>query len=581
MAHFFSNKEIAKLFRSISAAYTVKGDDYFKIIAYDKAADSIEHATSELKDLWDDHKLDTVPGLGKSIQSHLDELFKTGKVKHFEDVKKGLPQGMFELLDLSGMGPKSAYKLTKSLKIKNIKDLEAAAHAGKIRSLSGFGQKSENDILASIAQYKGQESRHLLPLAFSTAERILNHLRKIPQCEQAEPLGSLRRMVATVGDIDIAVASHNAQKVVKHFTKFREVGRVLEAGPKTSSVILKNGIQIDLMVQPPDAFGALLQHFTGSKNHNIHLREIALKKHLSLSEYGIKVKGVLKKFETEEDFYQFLGMDWIPPELREDTGEIEAAASHKLPQLVKLEDIKGDIHLHSDFPIEPSHDPGANSFEEIIEKARTLGYEYIGFSDHSPGYSTHSKGQIIQLIKKRTNAIGKLRSKHQEIKLLNLLEIDILANGTLSVPDEGLRVLDGAIAGVHSSHRQDRKTMTKRILTACQSPYVQVISHPTGRLLQEREAYEVDWPKIFEECLKTKTMLEVNAWPNRLDLPDVLVREATKVGVKLIINTDSHEVSQMDNMQFGVAVARPGWASAKDIVNTLTWLEFKKWFSYD
>ena len=581
MAHFFSNKEIAKLFRSISAAYTVKGNDYFKIIAYDKAADSIEHATSELKDLWDDHKLDTVPGLGKSIQSHLDELFKTGKVKHFEDVKKGLPQGMFELLDLSGMGPKSAYKLTKSLKIKNIKDLEAAAHAGKIRSLSGFGQKSENDILASIAQYKGQESRHLLPLAFSTAERILNHLRKIPQCEQAEPLGSLRRMVATVGDIDIAVASHNAQKVVKHFTKFREVGRVLEAGPKTSSVILKNGIQIDLMVQPPDAFGALLQHFTGSKNHNIHLREIALKKHLSLSEYGIKVKGVLKKFETEEDFYQFLGMDWIPPELREDTGEIEAAASHKLPQLVKLEDIKGDIHLHSDFPIEPSHDPGANSFEEIIEKARTLGYEYIGFSDHSPGYSTHSKGQIIQLIKKRTNAIGKLRSKHQEIKLLNLLEIDILANGTLSVPDEGLRVLDGAIAGVHSSHRQDRKTMTKRILTACQSPYVQVISHPTGRLLQEREAYEVDWPKIFEECLKTKTMLEVNAWPNRLDLPDVLVREATKVGVKLIINTDSHEVSQMDNMQFGVAVARRGWASAKDIVNTLTWLEFKKWFSYD
>ena len=581
MAHFFSNKEIAKLFRSISAAYTVKGDDYFKIIAYDKAADSIEHATSELKDLWDDHKLDTVPGLGKSIQSHLDELFKTGKVKHFEDVKKGLPQGMFELLDLSGMGPKSAYKLTKSLKIKNIKDLEAAAHAGKIRSLSGFGQKSENDILASIAQYKGQESRHLLPLAFSTAERILNHLRKIPQCEQAEPLGSLRRMVATVGDIDIAVASHNAQKVVKHFTKFREVGRVLEAGPKTSSVILKNGIQIDLMVQPPDAFGALLQHFTGSKNHNIHLREVALKKHLSLSEYGIKVKGVLKKFKTEEDFYQFLGMDWIPPELREDTGEIEAAASHKLPQLVKLEDIKGDIHLHSDFPIEPSHDPGANSFEEIIEKARTLGYEYIGFSDHSPGYSTHSKGQIIQLIKKRTNAIGKLRSKHQEIKLLNLLEIDILANGTLSVPDEGLRVLDGAIAGVHSSHRQDRKTMTKRILTACQSPYVQVISHPTGRLLQEREAYEVDWPKIFEECLKTKTMLEVNAWPNRLDLPDVLVREATKVGVKLIINTDSHEVSQMDNMQFGVAVARRGWASAKDIVNTLTWLEFKKWFSYD
>ena len=581
MAHFFSNKEIAKLFRSISAAYTVKGNDYFKIIAYDKAADSIEHATSELKDLWDDGKLDTVSGLGKSIQSHLDELFRTGKVKHFEEIKKDLPEGMFELLDIGGMGPKSAYKLAKSLKIKNIKDLEVAAKGGKIQAIEGFGQKSEQDILRSIAQYHGRENRHLLPLAFSTAQRVLNHLKLIPQCERAEPLGSLRRMVATVGDIDIAVASKNAPKTIKHFTKFREVGRVLEAGPKTSSVILKNGIQIDLMVQPPEAFGALLQHFTGSKNHNIHLRELAQKKHLSLSEYGIKVKGVLKKFPTEEDFYQFLGMDWIPPELREDTGEIEAASSHKLPHLVKLNDIKGDIHLHSDFPIEPSHDPGANSFEEIIAKAKTLDYEYIGLSDHSPGYSTHSRQQIIELIKKRTDAIEKLRSKHQEIKLLNLLEIDILANGALSVPDEGLKILNGAIAGVHSSHRQDRKTMTKRILTACQSPYVQVISHPTGRLLQEREAYEVDWREIFEECLKTKTMLEVNAWPNRLDLPDVLVREATKVGVKLIINTDSHEVSQMDNMQFGVAVARRGWASAKDIVNTLTWLEFKKWFSYD
>ena len=581
MAHFFSNKEIAKLFRSISAAYTVKGNDYFKIIAYDKAADSIEHATSELKDLWDDGKLDTVSGLGKSIQSHLDELFRTGKVKHFEEIKKDLPEGMFELLDIGGMGPKSAYKLAKSLKIKNIKDLEVAAKGGKIQAIEGFGQKSEQDILRSIAQYHGRENRHLLPLAFSTAQRVLNHLKLIPQCERAEPLGSLRRMVATVGDIDIAVASKNAPKIIKHFTKFREVGRILEAGPKTSSVILKNGIQIDLMVQPPEAFGALLQHFTGSKNHNIHLRELAQKKHLSLSEYGIKVKGVLKKFPTEEDFYQFLGMDWIPPELREDTGEIEAASSHKLPHLVKLNDIKGDIHLHSDFPIEPSHDPGANSFEEIIAKAKTLDYEYIGLSDHSPGYSTHSRQQIIELIKKRTDAIEKLRSKHQEIKLLNLLEIDILANGALSVPDEGLKILNGAIAGVHSSHRQDRKTMTKRILTACQSPYVQVISHPTGRKLQEREAYEVDWREVFEECLKTKTILEVNAWPNRLDLPDVLVKEATKVGVKLIINTDSHEVSQMDNMRFGVAVARRGWASAKDIVNTLPWLEFKKWFSYD
>src|SRR3989344_9036406 len=227
MAYFFSNKEIAKLFRSISAAYTVRGNDYFKIIAYDKAADSIEHATSELKDLWDDHKLDTVPGLGKNIQSHLDELFRTGRVMHFEEIKKDLPEGMFELLDIDGMGPKSAYKLAKSLTIKNIKDLEAAAKAGKIETVEGFGQKSEQDILRSITEYHERENRHLLPLAFSTAQRVLGHLRKLAECQQAEPLGSLRRMVATVGDIDIAVASYDAQKVVEYFTKFREVGRVL------------------------------------------------------------------------------------------------------------------------------------------------------------------------------------------------------------------------------------------------------------------------------------------------------------------------------------------------------------------
>lgn len=593
MAKFFSNKEIAKLFREVAAAYQVKGDDYFKIIAYDKAADSVEHATSELKDLWDDGRLDTVPGLGKSIQSHLDELFRTGKVKHFKEVKKGLPPGMFELLDVPGMGPKNAYKLAKALKIASVKDLEVAAHAGKIRQLPGFGEKSEQDILASIFEYQGRTKRHILPLAFATAQRVLDHLRLAKACIRAEPLGSLRRMVATVGDIDIAVASDEPGEIINHFKTFREVARVLEAGSRTSSAVLKSGIQIDLMVQPPDAFGALLQHFTGSKNHNIHLRELALKKGFSLSEYGIKVKGKLKKFRKEEEFYRFLGIDFIEPELREDTGEIEAAlrsAQGKpggLPKLVNLEDIKGDIHLHSNYPIEPSHDLGENSFDEIIARAKSLRYEYIGLSDHSPGHSTHNKKQMTDLIKARTQKIDQLKSSILRSKtslrnfgILNLLEIDILVSGELSVPEEGLKLLDGSIAGIHSSHRQDKKTMTKRMLVACQSPFVQVISHPTGRLLQNRESYEVDWPKIFDACVKTKTMLEINSWPNRLDLPDVLVREAIKFGVKLVVNSDSHQIDQMDNMMFGVAVARRGWATAENIANTLPWVEFQKLFRY-
>lgn len=580
MVHFFSNKDIARLLKEIAAANEAKGENRFKVIAYDNAATSVEHATSELKDLWEDGKLDSVPGLGTSIQAHLDELFKTGRVKHFEQIKKNLPEGMFKLLDVAGLGPKSAYKLAKELNIKDVDDLTKAAQSGKISKIPGFGQKSQEEILTAISELKNRGSRHILPLAFATAQRALDHLRKIKACRKVEPLGSLRRMVATVQDIDIAVASDKPSEVIDHFKKFREVERVLEAGPRKSSILLHNGFQIDLIVQSPRAFGALLQHFTGSKNHNIHLREIALKKDMSVSDYGIKVKGKIKEFDNEVDFYKFLGMDYIEPEMREDEGEIEAAIKHQLPTLVKLANINGDIHIHSSYPIEPSHDLGTNTFEEMIERAKELKYQYLGLSDHSPGFSTHTKEQIVELIKKRTDKIEKLKSSNKHLGILNLLEMDILTNGELSVPEDGLKLLDGSIAGVHSSHRQDKKTMTKRILAAVESPYVQVISHPTGRLLQQRESYEVDWPTVFEACVRTKTMLEINAWPTRLDLTDVLVKDAIQKGVKLIINTDSHALEQMDNMKFGVSVARRGWASKKDIANTLSWVEFKKLFRY-
>lgn len=579
MAHFFSNREIARLLRGIAAAYEAKGEDRFKIIAYDNAATSVEHATSELKDLWEDKNLDSIPGLGKSIQAHLDELFKTGRVKHFETVKENLPPGMFALLDVPGLGPKTAYKLAKNLNIKSVEDLEKAAAGGKIRELEGFGQKSEEEILSAIAELKARTTRYLLPFAFATAERVLTHLRKLEKCQRAEPLGSLRRMSATVGDVDIAACSNSPRAVIDHFKKFSAISRVLEAGERKATVLLKNGMQVDLMTSSPEAFGALLQHFTGSKNHNIHLREYALKKGWSVSDYGIKVGNKTKEFKTEQEFYRFLGMDYIEPELREDAGEIEAALVHKLPKLVAPEDMKGDIHLHSNYPIEPSHDLGTGNFEEIIEKAKSLNYEYVGLSDHSPGYSTHTKNQIIEIIKKRTARIDQLKSSSKNIKVLNLLEIDILNTGELSVPEEGLKILDGTIAGIHSSHRQDKKTMTKRILGAANSPYVQVIAHPTGRIIQQRESYEVDWPKVFEACVKTKTVLEINAWPSRLDLADILVREAISANVKLIINTDAHQIEQMDNMKFGVAVARRGWAEKEDVINTLPWERFKTYFN--
>ena len=579
MAKFFSNKDIARLLSEISAAYEAKGENRFKIIAYDNAAASVEHATRELKDLWEDSQLDTLPGLGKSIRDHLDELFKTGKVKHFEEIKKDLPAGMFSLMEIGGLGPKSAFKLAKELKINSVNDLEKAAKNHKIRNLPGFGQKREEDILKAISELKVKvTNRYLLTEAFPVAQRVLNYLRSHKDCQRAESLGSLRRMVATVGDIDIAVASQNPKGIIEHFKKFKEIKRVLDAGPRKSSALLLGGMQVDLIVQPTRAFGALLQHFTGSKNHNIKLREYALKKSYSVSDYGIKVKGKIKEFKGEEEFYNFLGMDFIIPEMREDTGEIEAALAHQLPSVVDLADIKGDIHIHSDYPIEPSHDFGTGSFDQIIVKAKELKYQYVGLSDHSPGYSTHSKAGIIELLKRRSAKIEQLKNSNEDIGILNLLEIDILADGTLSVPEEGLRLLDGAIAGIHSSHSQDKKKITKRILTAINSPYVKVISHPTNRLLMKRESSDIDWPTVFEDCKKTGTILEINASPNRLDLPDSLVREALKYGLKFVINTDSHQTDQMDKMHFGVAVARRGWAQKKDIVNTLPWTEFKKLF---
>jgi len=576
---FFSNKDIAKMLREIAAAYCVKGGNNFKIIAYNNAADSIEAAPSELKDLWEDGKLNTIESLGKSIQTHLDELFKTGKVAHFEEIKRDLPSAMFSYLNITGMGPKTAYTLASTLNLKNLGDLEKAAKEGKIRMLPGFGQKSEEDILKSTLEYKTKsKDRMPMPEAFNIAQRVIAHIKTEKSCEKIVTLGSLRRMVATIGDVDIGVASNSPEAVISHFKKFREVSRVLSSGDIASSVLLKNGVQVDLKVMPSGAFGALLQHFTGSKYHNVKLRQYALKKGMSLSEHGIKYKGELKRFETEESFYDFLDLGYIEPELREDTGEVEAAQKRRLPNLINTADIKGDLHIHSNFPIEPSHDMGNDSFDVLVKKAESLKYEYIGLSDHSPAISTHTNSKIIDLIKARKAKIEQLKYSHKNIRILNLLEIDILTNGEFSVPENGLRLLDGAIAGIHSSHGQSKAKITKRLLNAINAKQVKVISHPTGRLLLTREPYDADWDEVFKACAKTNTFLEINSWPTRLDLSDVLVKKAISYGVRFVINTDAHDQSHMDNMHFGVSVARRGWATKENIVNSYPWLEFKSAF---
>jgi len=598
-----SNLQIAKLLRAIAAALELSDqDNRFRIIAYNRAADAIEHSSSEAKDLWDDGKLKDLPGIGEGIASSLDELFTTGKVRHFQDILKPFPEGLFELLEVPGIGPKTAWKLTRALGITKahsaISSLEKAAKGGQIRELEGFGVDSESDIVKSIAEYHGRNSRLLLPKAQAIAQSLISWLQKIPQTQQVDCLGSLRRQSSTVGDIDISVASANAPAVIGHFVRYPKKVRVLEAGDVSASLLLPDEVQVDLMVQPPKSYGSLLQHFTGSKFHNIALREYALKKGYSLSEYGIKQiehpplklrggsegvllgkgvrseeKGEVISFSTEEKFYNFLALDYIPPELREGRGEIEASRTHKLPELVKISDIRGDLHVHSDIDVEPSHDLGISSLVEIESQARKLGYEYVGLTEHNPGVSNHSPNEIYEVIMRKTSIIEQYNTSMKDkgenkFVFLNGMEIDILADGSRALPDNSLEVLDYACVSIHTGFDQDRKQMTERVLSGLDHPKVRFFSHPTARLLGEREGIELDWDQIFDFCQKHQKFLEIDAWPNRLDLPDTLVHEAVKMGVKIVINSDSHFADHLKYMTYGVSVARRGWATSADIINT-------------
>ena len=585
-----SNEQISKLLRNIAAAYTIKNEKKFRfqIIAYQKAADSIANSSIELVDYHKEGRFQDIPGIGESIKEHLDELFKTGKVKYFEWALAGIPDSVFVLMDIPSFGPKKAYRLVEEFKLVNpktvIADIKKLAAKGRIAPLKGFGEKSQEDILRAIREFKegkGKTTRMVLPFASEIADKIIQYLNRYPGVMDARTLGSLRRMVPTIGDIDIAVASNNATEVIGHFVKYPYLERIIEKGDVTASILVSGGRQVDLMVQPPNALGSLLQHFTGSKNHNITLREFALKKGLSLSEYGIKnlkkKNSKIQLYSSEESFYKTLGLQWIAPEIRENTGEIELSAKNKLPKLVELESINADFHLHSSFPIEPSHDLGSSSIEEIMKKAISLNYSYIGFSEHNPSISKHTKDQIYNLIKARNNKIDQVLSGKKNIRVLKLLEVDILPSGDLAIDNKSLDLLDFVIVSVHSVFSMNKSLMTQRVIKGLSHPKAKVLAHPTGRLLNQRSGYELDWEKIFKFCKGSNKALEINAWPTRLDLSDQIIRQAVNLGVKMVINTDSHASYQMDNIKYGVAMARRGWATKSDILNTLEYNEFINW----
>ncbi len=575
----YSNAYISKMLKQVAAAYEVTGEDKFRIRAYQNAAASVEHATSEAKDLWEEGKLTEIPGVGASIAGHLDEYFKTGKVRHFEQVLRQMPKGMFSLFGLHGIGAKTAYKLASELKIAEpgnaLEIVKKAALEGKIKEIEGFGEQSEKELLDVIAKQKpGKQAkkRLLLPDATEVAERYLQYLKGLGDGLSIEPLGSLRRRVATIGDIDFAIATKQPQEALKYFVKFPEVSEILNEGDVKASVLLKNGLRVDLMTEKQEAFGSLLQHFTGSKAHNIALRELALKKGLSLSEHGIKKNEKLKEFSSEEAFYSYLGLEYIPPEIREDTGEIQASQAGKLPNLIELNDIKGDLHTHTDFS------DGSNTLEEMVGTARKMGYEYVGISDHAPSVRTRGEAQVLSIIKSTKEKIEHINSSQDDLRVLYGYEVNILTDASLALPDEYLKLLDYSVASIHTSFNQPKDQITKRLVVAIRNPYVTFIGHPSGRLINKRDAYDVDWEIVFKEALEHNKILEINAHPERLDLPDLLVREVVKKGIKLIINTDSHHIDHFKLMRYGIDVARRGWVEKSDVINTLPKEEFLKLF---
>jgi len=599
MAHL-SNLQIAELFRKMAAAYQILDENRFKIIAYERAADSIEHLTSEVKDLWDDKKLSEIPGAGPAIVGHLDELFRTGRVKHFESTMSRVPEAVFPLLSIPGVGPKKAYKLVNELNLKNeknaVQDLEKAVKAHKIAPIEGFGEKSEDDILQNIKTYhKGaiKEKRILLFEADHISDDVIKFLTKHQGVKRVDVLGSLRRKVATIGDIDIAIMTDKPKEAIAYFCTYPHK-KIIEQGSTGASILMHNGRQVDLRVQDAKSYGAMLQYFTGSKNHNIKLRTYALTKSMSLSEYGIKMSGqktenrkqkaeFILPFDTEEKFYKYIGLDWIPPELREDHGEVEAAIQHKLPKLVEISDLKGDLHLHTSYDLETSHDLGVNTIEEVLDHAHTLGYDYIGVSDHNPSTGNHSDSEIVQIMKKRkefyVEQSEKWNAKHKNpIRVFIMLEVDIKPDGTLAFPEEAFPYVDCIISSIHSSFALPKSDMTKRIVSALKAhPKVKILGHPTGRLLGKREGYEADWHEIFTLCKEHDIALEINASPYRLDLPDALVYDAKKIGCMFVINTDAHGVLDMEMMKYGVSVARRGWVQKDDIINSFGYNDIKKW----
>ena len=559
-----ANTDVAAVLYEIGEILTIK-EDRFRSRAYLFAAQRITSLTEDVKRVKERGELDKIPGVGKSIAATIAEVLDTGQSKVLEELRESLPPGVRQLMELDGIGPKNAIRLIDVLKISSIDDLEKAAKEGRIRELKGFGEKKEQNILQSISDFRNMQTRFLLGEVLPVVDEMLKWMRESPAVLKAEVAGSFRRRKETIGDLDLLVASDDPVIASDRFISMPPVERVVSHGATRSAVFLKRHLQVDCRVVPPDAFGAALQYFTGSKDHNVKLRTLGVKMGFKLNEYGLFLRDgdILVASETEEEIYKALGMDWISPELRENRGEIEAAIERKLPKLVKLEEVKGDLHCHSKWS------DGTMTIQEVVETARGLGLSYVAITDHSKSLGI-AHGLDEARLAEQGKEIDAINKELSDFTVLKGIECDIKADGSMDLSDSSLADLDFVIGSIHSGFKNDEETMTGRMISAMQNEHLDAIAHPTGRIIQKRKSYSLNLERVFEAAASQRVAMEINAFPERLDLDDVSCRQAMEAGAVMSIGTDAHALNQIQFLPLGVSVARRGWLTTKDVANTRT-----------
>lgn len=568
----YTNRQLAEIFRKIADMLEIKGEVIYKILAYRKAADSLDNLGRDVSEVWREGKLTAIPGVGKAIAEKIDELLSTGRLEFLEKLKREVPESLVDLLQVPDLGPKKVALFWKELGVTDLAGLEAAAREGKLRNLPGMGEKSEAKVLAGIAALARRSDRIPLGRAWVFAQELIAWLRQQPGVVAAEAAGSLRRMRATVGDIDLVVAVEDSAGLMSAFINRPDVVEVLGQGGTKSSVVFEHGLRAQLWAHPPSRFGTALQYATGSKDHNVRLRELALKKGLSLSEHALtRSDGSEILCGSEEEVYAWLGLPWIPPELREERGEVQAALKGELPRLIELADIRSELHSHSTWS------DGKLSIRQMAEAARERGIKLLAITDHSASLGVTGGMKAEDLIRQRREIEAVQRELGDSIRLLQGAEVEILADGRLDYPDEVLSQLDIVCASIHTSLRQPRDKVTERMLNAIRNPHVDMIGHPTGRMLPNREPADLDMDAVLAAAAEHHTALEINAHPSRLDLDDVYARRAIGLGIRLSINTDAHSDTDFDLLHFGVATARRGWVTAEDVINTWETERLLKW----